>query len=230
MDKENQLKILTVNCQGLGETNKRKDVLNHHKAKNYNIYFIQDTHFVNTNENLIQTQWGYKVYFNSYRSNSRGVAILFNNNCDIKVHNQFNDNNGNYIILDVTVENLNFILVNIYGPNTDSPEFYKELSNKIEDIYSTQHLVLCGDFNLVLNKNLDTMNYLHLNNPNSRQEVLNLMDNFNLKDIYRSNNAELKRYTWRRKNPIKQARLDFILISESLQTMTPGVKFENSYR
>lgn len=43
------------------------------------------------------------------------------------------------------------------------------------------------------------MNYVHLNNPKSRQEVLNLMDNFNLKDIYRSNNLELKRYTWRRK-------------------------------
>lgn len=209
MDKENQLKILTVNCQGLEETNKRKDVLNHLKAKNYDIYFIQDTHFVNTNENLIQTQWGYKVYFNSYISNSRGAAILLNNNCEIKVHNQFNDNSGNYIILDVTVENLNFILVNIYGLNTDSPEFYKELSNKIEDIYSTQHLVLGGDFNLVLNKNLDTMNYLHLNNPNSRQKVLNLMDNFNLKDIYRSNNPELKRYTWRRKTPIKQPMLYF---------------------
>lgn len=87
--------------------------------------------------------------------------------------------------------------MNIYGPNTDSPEFYKELSNKIEDIYSTQHVILGGDFNLVLNKKIDTMNYVHLNNPKSRQEVLNLMDNFNLKDIYRSNNPELKRYTRR---------------------------------
>lgn len=55
MNKENQLNLLTINCQGLGETNERKDVLKHLKAKKYNIYFIQDTHFVNTNENLIQT-------------------------------------------------------------------------------------------------------------------------------------------------------------------------------
>lgn len=32
------------------------------------------------------------------------------------------------------------------------------------------------------------------------------MDNFDLKNIYRSNNPELKGYTWRRKNQIKQAR------------------------
>lgn len=85
--------------------------------------------------------------------------------------------------------------MNIYGPKTDSPEFYKELSNKIKDIYSAQHVILSGDFHLVLNKNLDTMNYVHMNNPKSRQEVLNLMDNFNLKDIYRSNNPESRIFT-----------------------------------
>lgn len=53
------------------------------------------------------------------------------------------------------------------------------------------------------------MKNLHLDNSNSRQEVLDLMDNFNIKDIYRRNNPELKRYTWKRKNPIEQARLDF---------------------
>lgn len=70
-------------------------------------------------------------------ANPRRVTILLKYNCEIKVHNQVNDSSGNYIILDVTVETVNFILLNIYGPNTNSPEFYKELSNKIKDIYST---------------------------------------------------------------------------------------------
>lgn len=98
-------------------------------TKNRHVYFKQDTHFVSKNENLIQSLWGYNVFFNCYRSNSKGIAILHNNNCEIKVHNQLKDNNGNCIILDVTVETKNFILVNIYGPNTDSPNFYKEFSN-----------------------------------------------------------------------------------------------------
>ena len=66
MDKKtyaNQLKILTVNCQGLGDTNKRRDVLKNLKNKNYNIYFIQDTHFTDKDENMIKTQWGYKAFF-----------------------------------------------------------------------------------------------------------------------------------------------------------------------
>lgn len=56
-----------------------------------------------------------------------------------------NDKNVNYIILGVRVENLNFILINIYGPNNDSLKFYKEFSNKIRDI--AQHIILGVYFN-----------------------------------------------------------------------------------
>lgn len=226
----NELKILTVNCQGLGDTNKRRDVLKYLKNKNYNVYFIQDTHFIDIDENMIKTQWGYKAFFSSFRPNSRGVAIFFNNNCEIEIHNQYKDDSGNYIILDATVEGISFLLINIYGPNSDTPDFYMNIQNKIEEMYSSQHIVIGGDFNLILNKELDSMNYKHLNNPKSRQSVLNLMDTFCLKDVFRENNPMLKRYTWRKKNPIKQSRLDFFLISESMLTMNPCIKYENSYR
>ena len=41
------LKILSVNCQGLRNTSKRRDVFDMLKSKNCNIYCIQDTHFTN---------------------------------------------------------------------------------------------------------------------------------------------------------------------------------------
>ena len=37
-----------------------------------------------------------------------------------------------------------------------------------------------------------------------------------------------KRYSWRKKTPIKQARLDFFLVSESLIPSTMSVEYENS--
>lgn len=230
MDSSIQLKVLTVNCQGLGDPNKRRDVFKILKTKNYNIYFIQDTHFIQEDENLIQTQWGYKAFFSSYKSNSRGVAILFNNNCEITIHEQYRDDNGNYLILDVIVDNLHFLLINIYGPNSDKPEFYSQLLNTLQDIYSSQYIILGGDFNLILNKELDSVNYLHHNNPKSRQEVDNLMNTLNLKDVFRENYPDSRMFTWRRRNPIKQARLDFFLISESLLPKILSVKSENSYR
>ena len=35
---------------------------------------------------------------------------------------------------------------------------------------------MCGDWNLVINPDLDTNNYLQINNPRARQEVLNLIE------------------------------------------------------
>lgn len=128
---ENKLKVLTLNCQGLNDFNKRKNVLKNLKMKNYNIYFLQDTHFNEKEEILIQSQWGSKAFFNSYKTNSRGVAILLNNNFEYKVHNVHKDNSGNYLILDTTTENMNLLLVNIYGPNLDKPNFYSEIKVKL---------------------------------------------------------------------------------------------------
>jgi exonuclease III len=77
--------ILSVNCQGLGDIAKRKDVLNYLRNLNYNIYCLQDTHFSTELEREVRNQWGYQCYFSSFTTNSRGVAILINNNFDFRV-------------------------------------------------------------------------------------------------------------------------------------------------
>ena len=55
------LNIITVNCQGMGDPEQRKDVLSYLKQKNMNIYCLQDTHFICKLEPYIQSQWGYKM-------------------------------------------------------------------------------------------------------------------------------------------------------------------------
>ena len=74
----NTVKIVSVNCQGLSDPRKRRDVFHYLRQKSYSIYLLQDTHFDPKMENCIWAESGYKSYFASY--NSRGVAILFNNN------------------------------------------------------------------------------------------------------------------------------------------------------
>ena len=96
------LHIITVNCQGLGNPEKRRDVLNYLKEKQFHIYCLQDTHFISELEPCIQAQWGYKCVFNSYLSNSRGVAILFNNTFEYEIHKMKADHSSNFIILYIT--------------------------------------------------------------------------------------------------------------------------------
>ena len=81
-----------------------------------------------------------------------------------------------------------------------------------------------------MDKELDSMNYKNLNNPKARLEVFNLIENLDLKDVFREIYPEKKRYSWRKKTPIKQARLDFFLVSESLIPSALSVEYENSYR
>ena len=73
----NTVKIVSVNCQGLSDPRKRRDVFHYLRQKSYSIYLLLDTHFDPKMENCIRAEWEYKSYFASYNSNSRGVAILF---------------------------------------------------------------------------------------------------------------------------------------------------------
>ena len=83
------------------------------------------------------------------------MAILFNNSCEIEIHNQFKDDRRNFLILDVTIDSLQFLFINIYGPNTDVPEFYSQLLEQW-GAHSSQYIIIGGDFNLVLDQDLDT--------------------------------------------------------------------------
>jgi exonuclease III len=73
---------------------------------------------------------GYDAYFSPYKSNSRGVMVLFKNNFEQKVENVYSDENGNYLILDMLMPNFRLTLVNLYGPNDDKPAFYENIKKK----------------------------------------------------------------------------------------------------
>ena len=72
--------------------------------------------------------------FSSYKSKAKGIAILFAKDFEYKVHNSISDLNGNVLWLDLTVHNNQFILASIYRSNTDNPDFFKTVSDKIAEL------------------------------------------------------------------------------------------------
>ena len=72
-------------------------------------------------------------------------------------------------------------------------------------------------------------NYKNINNPN-RELLLDYMETNDIIDSFRESNPQLKRYTWRRRNPLKQAKLDFFLTSESMSQYIKDSKIGASYR
>ena len=120
-----ELKILLLNARDLRDSKKRRDVFQYLRESKCSIYCIQDFHCIQADEQMYENEWDCKAYFSSYASNSRGVAVLLNNILDLKVHGVKRDNSGNLLILDLETCDYRFTLVNLYGPNEDSPEFYK---------------------------------------------------------------------------------------------------------
>ena len=118
------LKIVSMNCRGLGNQQKRKDTFNFLRNKGASIFCLQDTHFTANDYNYIRTQWGYDIFHSPGSSDSRGVAVLFNNDFEYKLINEKTDALGNYISLELEIDNkFTILLINIYGPNLDSPQF-----------------------------------------------------------------------------------------------------------
>lgn len=224
-----KLTIASANVQGLGNFQKRRDVFHHLRQKKFSIYFLQDTHFETKVEKQIRAEWGYECYFASYTSQSRGVAILFNNNFDFKVTNVIKDTQGNFLIVTVKTMDKELVLANIYGPNNDDPQFYTILQEKINRLQNP-NILIGGDWNLVLNPSLDYCNYRHNNNPKAQEKVAEMSAELELVDIWREINPEVLRYTWRRLNPPQQGRLDYFLVAESLISLVKDADILVGYR
>lgn len=125
------------------------------------------------------------------------MAILFSKNLDFKIHNYISDPEGNYIICDMSVEDNKFTLINLYGPNKDTPLFFENIINIAETIGNTS-LIICGDFNTVQDEKLDYCNYKCINNKKSHEKILEIKESYNLYDPFRETYPSLKRYTWRK--------------------------------
>jgi exonuclease III len=66
---------------------------------------------------------GYKFVHNS-RGNSRGVAILIENNLSFTIHNEVRDQEGHYLLLEMSMGDRHFVLGVVYGPKTNNETTY----------------------------------------------------------------------------------------------------------
>ena len=223
-----RISFCSMNCRGLGDSKKRYDVFNFINQLNFDVYCLQDTHFTKSMEPRIRNEWEGDIIFNSYSSAARGVAVLFRKDFKYVLNDVFNDNDGNLLGLHLTVGDVNMLLINLYGPNSDTPEFFDKILEKLEENNSFN--ILCGDWNLVINPDFDYEHYLHINNAKARDKVLHIMNRLDLLDIWRCKNNLKKCFTWRKTNPNKQARLDFYLISDELSSYVKEVEISPGYR
>ena len=229
-----KITISSLNCQGLGNSAKRRDIFHYIRQKHYSIiYTVYRTHILRKKLKNTLSEWGYKCFFSSFSSNARGVAVLFNNNFEFKISKTEKDDNGNMLIISFSSMDKNFVLVNIYGPNRDDPLFYENVKSRVRE-YKNNNIIVVGDFNIALDQDIDCCNYKQVNNQKAKKAVEDRMLDLGLADIWRESNPDCRRYTWRRPNPLKQSRLDDFLLSDLLfwyfedADILPGYRSDHS--
>ena len=163
-----------------------------------------------------------ELHYLSYgNSDARGVLIAFREGIKYKVRAQYVHNNGRYIVLDTFADHNPVILVNYYAPDieTDQMKVLDEITHIFDKIEISENTTFIwgGDFNLVFDINLDADMGSPKLKVKSVSKLLSIMLENDLCDINRISNPQEKRFTWRRKTPFKQRRLDFFLVSDMLQ-------------
>ena len=226
-----ELTISSLNCRGLHDPKKRKDVFDFLKRSGTNVFCLQDVHWDHDMLNDISKEWGSngRCFIVPGTSNSRGVAVLLNTNFNLNISRVHRSPDGNLIAIVIDTPQYSITLVVIYGPNADNPSFFDYVHEVIEE-FNTLHYIVVGDWNVAIDPDLDCYNYLHTNNPKSRHAILNLMNDLNLYDAWRVFHPLKKGYTWRQKNPFKQSRLDYFLISSGLLNTTIKTSISYGYR
>ena len=82
----------------------------------------------------------------------------------------------------------------MYGPNKDNQAVYQSLSEAIK-WYKNHSVVVVGDWNRVLDSQLDCCNYKQNNNPKAKEAIENMISELELTDVWRENNPQCKCYT-----------------------------------
>ena len=152
---------------------------------------MQGTHCIAEQETAWRAEWGNDIFFSNRSAHSGGVCILFINNLNFNILQVLTDTNGIFIILKVKKDNHDFVLCNVYAPNTDGPDIFTSVFGSLRE-HSDQNLIMGGDFNVVQDVNIDRYGGRHTTNIKSKNC---------LKKQWRLFNLELKRYTWRRNKP-----------------------------
>ena len=159
-----------------------------------------------------------KSFYPHGKSNSSSVWICFIGSKKVFVKNKLSDNNGRTLIFDVEIDPKNFILINLYNPNTvaEQLETLSKLMEMLTKLHLTQfnNITCAEDSNLFFNVNLRVVEEIH-----SVRKQFELKETYNLKDTWRMKNPKAKQYTFQQKHVPRflQRRLDNFFISSNIQ-------------
>ena len=239
------IRFKTKNCGGIGGLEKKRRELFDNLRHNNDVIVLTETKFKKSKEDTYRQEWNSGMY-NSCTTEDRaqaGVSILFGRNLDITIleKDHGSDSEGRMVWVKGELRSKVILFVGIYAPSDgDNPQFFEETVFPILVNKNYDHVVICGDWNLGMDVDLDYKGYAPNSSkrPKCRDSIIKYMHSCDLIDIYRELHPMGQDYSWRQWNiaqrrSAKEARLDFFLVDSNLasyvQAIGPSEPFTRQY-
>ena len=222
--------MFSYNVRGIGSAIKREQIFAWLKDKKFDICLLQETHSVEENRELWEREWGKYCFFSGKSTNSEGVGILLNPNLSCEILDHIELVSGRLQALEIKIQEKLVTILNIYGPNKDEIDIFEILEFYIST-HEDKNFIIGGDFNTVLDIHLDKKNGKLDTHKRCRQKITNILETYDLTDIWRDKHPTLKHFTWHssHKPPIF-CRLDYFLISKNIANTVVSCEHNFSYK
>ena len=146
-------------------------------------------------------------------SHSRGVAILFRPNLDVKILNIQYSTDGRSLLINFEFKDNIITAVSVYAPNIESErtEYFNALKCWIkEHALTSKNIIIGGDFNCCVNQS-ETVLRSHIKDQ-SRKAVQHLISDLKCSDVWQVLDKK-PAHTYYDKSTGQYSRLDYIFIS-----------------
>uniref|UniRef100_A0A5G2RD02 exodeoxyribonuclease III n=1 Tax=Sus scrofa TaxID=9823 RepID=A0A5G2RD02_PIG len=141
--------IITLNVNGLNAPNKRHRLAEWIQKQDPYICCFQETHFTSRDTYKLKVR-GWKKIFHANRDLKKaGAAILISDKIDFKMKNILRDKEGHYIMIKGSIQEDDITILNIYAPNTGSPQYIRQLLTTLKGEIDNNTIIV-GDFNTPL--------------------------------------------------------------------------------
>ena len=150
---------MSLNARGIRDLHKRKSILTWIEKQKWDITFLQETYSTPEVVNDWKFQWLGEMILSHGSNHSRGVLVLINEQLQYEIRNTVIDDEGRYILLDMTIQESPFLLLNLYAPTKLNEQivFFQEILSVVQSAnFDTEcRVIIGGDFNVHFDADLE---------------------------------------------------------------------------
>ena len=140
------ISIITLNVNGLNAPTKRHRLAEWIQKQDPYICCLQETHFTSRDTYKLKVRGWKKIFHANGDQKKAGVAILILDKIDFKMKNILRDKEGHYIMIKGSIQEDDIKILNIYAPNTGSPQYIRQLLTTLKGEIDNNTIIV-GDFN-----------------------------------------------------------------------------------